>query len=65
MTQAEQKASELQAENMLLTSDINKMGSLAEISNKARDLGLVRTTQVVHLSEEVPVAVKAPNDTFR
>ena len=53
---AESRAVELEANNHLLTSQINKMGSLLEISTKANNLGFVRTTQVVHLKQEVPVA---------
>lgn len=56
--QLETEAAQLENENRILADEIGKMGSLSMISSKARDLGLVRTTQVFHLTPQVPVALK-------
>lgn len=54
----ELKIADLEQENRKLTEEINEVGSLAKISLQAAGLGLVRTSQVVHLVEQIPVALK-------
>jgi len=56
--QFENKAQFLEAENHLLMDQINQTGSLSIISSKAEQLGFVRTTRVVHLSTQLPVALR-------
>lgn len=56
--QLELKNSQLEEENRILSDEISKMGSLARISSEAKRIGLIKTTQVVHLPSEVPVALR-------
>lgn len=48
---------ELKEENTILAEEINKAGSLSRISQEAEKAGLVRTTQVLHLTPQIPVAL--------
>jgi len=56
--QLELQADQLEEENATLTAEINKIGSLAKITEEAQKLGLVKATQVLHLTPEIPVALK-------
>jgi cell division protein FtsL len=56
--QLELQAAQLEKENAAITAEINKIGSLARIAEEAQKLGLVKTTQVLHLTPEIPVALK-------
>jgi len=56
--QAEKIATIKEQENKFLVEEIGRMGSLARVSSSASQLGLVRTTQVLHLVPQVPVALK-------
>lgn len=54
----EEKSLVLEKANRQLNQEISQVGSLTSISLKATELGLVRTTQVLHLIPQVPVALK-------
>lgn len=54
----ENEADQLGQTRRILTEEINKLGSLSTISIQAEKLGLVRTTQVLHLAPQIPVALK-------
>jgi len=54
----ELKIDELNRKNQVLFQEIGDLGSLAKISSQASELGFVRTSQVVHLPLQVPVALK-------
>lgn len=56
--QAEKIASKKEQENRSLEGEIGRMGSLTSISSHAQSLGFVRTTQVLHLVPQIPVALK-------
>lgn len=56
--QLELQADQLEEENATLTAEINKIGSLARITEEAQKLGLVKATRVLHLTPEIPVALK-------
>ncbi len=56
--QAEKIAILKEQENKSLAEDIGRMGSLARVSSQAQSLGFVRTTQVLHLAPQIPVALK-------
>jgi len=58
LRQLEAKALQLERENRILMEEINNSGSLSEISLKAEKLGFVRTTAVLHLTPQLPVALK-------
>jgi len=54
----EEETERLKRANSVLAEQINRVGSLSEISAKAGELGLVRTSRVVHLTSQLPVALK-------
>lgn len=54
----EKKLSDLKEENKILTESLNKQISLSKISQKAEEMGFVRTTMVLHLKENEAVALK-------
>lgn len=56
--QLELKAAQLEKENAALTTEINKNGSLSRIAEEAQNLGLVKITKILHLTPEIPVALK-------
>ena len=58
LRQLEIKTVQLEQENRLLAEKISGSGSLARISLKAQELGFVRTTAVLHLTPQIPVALK-------
>lgn len=54
----ENKAIQLEQENLKMTETISQMGSLSKIFLKAEELGFVRANKVVHLTPQIPVALK-------
>lgn len=58
VSQYEKIATQLEAENLLMANEINQVGSLSKISLKAEELGFVRSSRVVHLLPQLPVAWK-------
>ena len=54
----EEKTLTLQETNQRLDQEINQMGSLSKISLQAESLGLVRTSQVLHLTPQAPIALE-------
>jgi cell division protein FtsL len=58
LRQVEERTSQLEQENKVLQGEINKDASLARIAQRAQDLGLVKTTTVLHLTPQIPVALK-------
>lgn len=54
----EKETSLLDEENRFLSEQISQIGSLSKISTMAEDLGLVRSTQVVHLTPQISVALR-------
>ena len=56
--QYEEKTLSLQRETQMLQEEISQVGGLSKISAAAQDLGLVRTSRVIHLTPQLPVAWK-------
>jgi len=54
----EARAKQLEKENQILEEKIKANGSLSKISSRAQELGLVKTTAVLHLTPQLPVALK-------
>jgi len=54
----EAKASRLEKENQILEEKIKASGSLSKISLRAKEFGFVKTTAVLHLTPQIPVALK-------
>jgi len=54
----EAKANQLERENQILEEEIQASGSLSKISLRAKELGFVKTTAVLHLTPQLPVALK-------
>jgi len=54
----EAKANQLERENQILEEEIKASGSLSKISLRAKELGFVKTTAVLHLTPQLPVALK-------
>ena len=54
----EARAKQLEKENQILEEKIKTNGSLSKISSRAQELGLVKTTAVLHLTPQLPVALK-------
>lgn len=59
--QLELEILELKQENFLLTEKISRAGSLSRITQEAKKLGMVRATQVLSLTPQVPVALETAN----
>lgn len=53
----EVKAAEVEQENVVLKEEISQIGSLTEISQKAKQLNLVRTSSILYLTSQIPVAL--------
>lgn len=51
------KADRIERENAFLEEEISKMGSLSEVSQKAQNLGLTRTSSILYLTSQIPVAL--------
>jgi len=58
LSSLEAKANQLEKENQILEEKIKESGSLSKISSRASELGLVKTTAVLHLTPQLPVALK-------
>ena len=58
MRQWEEKTTLLEQQNKILSEEINRMGSLARVNNEAKNLGLVKTTSVLYLTPQIPVALE-------
>lgn len=58
MRQLEEKSQKLEDQQRLLAEDINRMGSLSMIAEKAQAMGLVKVSDVLHLTSQVPVALE-------
>lgn len=58
MRQLEEKSQKLEDQKRLLAEDINRMGSLSMIAEKAQAMGLVKVSGVLHLTPQVPVALE-------
>jgi cell division protein FtsL len=56
LTEIDDRIKQLQSDDLILSQEIYKAGSLAEISDKAGKMGLVKTTRVLNLTPEVSVA---------
>jgi len=54
----EAKANQLEKENQVLEEEIKVSGSLSKISSRAKEFGFVKTTAVLHLTPQIPVALK-------
>lgn len=48
---------EVERADSVLNEEINKIGSLSRINEEAEKLGLVKASQVMHLTSQVPVAL--------
>lgn len=57
----ETKAFQIDQENTVLKEEISKMGSLSRISQEAKKLGLVRTSSILYLTSQIPVALGTSN----
>jgi len=53
----EVRASQIEQENAFLEEEISQKGSLSEVSQKAEQLGLVRTSSILYLTSQIPVAL--------
>ena len=54
----EARADQLEKENQVLEEEIKTSGSLSKISTRAQEFGFVKTTAVLHLTPQIPVALK-------
>lgn len=54
----ENKAVQLEQENLKMAEGISQVGSLSKISLRAEELGFVHANKVVHLTPQIPVALK-------
>ena len=54
----ENRAIELEQKNLKMAQEINRIGSLSKISLRAEELGFVPANKVVHLTPQIPVALK-------
>lgn len=55
--QLEARAIQVESANLLLEEEIAQTGSLTLLIQKAQKLGFVRTSQVIHLTPQLPVAL--------
>ena len=53
----EVRAEQIKTENNLLEEEISQMGALSRISQEAEELGLVRTSNILYLTSQIPVAL--------
>lgn len=56
--QYERQIAQFEQEKKILEEEISKIGSLSRISSGAERLGFARSTQVVHLTPQIPMALK-------
>ncbi len=57
VAELEVRAAQIEAENNLLEEEISQMGALSRVSQEAEKLGLVRTSNVLYLTSQIPVAL--------
>lgn len=57
VAELEVRAAQIEAENNLLEEEISQMGALSRVSQEAAKLGLVRTSSVLYLTSQIPVAL--------
>lgn len=55
--QFEIRTVQIEQENSLLKEKIGQMGALSRISQEAKKLGLVRTSKILYLTSQIPVAL--------
>jgi hypothetical protein len=55
--QLEQEATLLEKENKVLAEKISQFGSLRSVAVEAQKLGMKKTSQVINLTPQVPVAL--------
>lgn len=55
------KTSKIEKENALLREEITQIGSLTAVSQKAEQLSLVRTSSILYLTSQIPVALGTPS----
>jgi cell division protein FtsL len=53
----EVRADQIKEENALLEEEVGQMGSLSRVSREAEKLGLVRTSSILYLTSQIPVAL--------
>jgi len=53
----ENRAAQVEQKNTYIKEEISQMGSLTAVSQKAEQLGLVRTSSVLYLTSQIPVAL--------
>lgn len=53
----EVRAGQIKEENNLLEEEISQMGALSRVSQEAEKLGLVRTSNILYLTSQIPVAL--------
>lgn len=51
------RAVQIGQENTRLKEEINQTGSLTEVSQRAEQLGLTRTSNILYLTSQIPVAL--------
>jgi len=56
--QLEEETYRLEKESRFLNEQISQVASLNKIAVKAEDLGLIRTTHVIHLTPQISVALR-------
>lgn len=59
------KANRLEQENALLKEELSKMRALSRISQEAKRLGLVRISNILYLTSQIPVALGTSNVPLR
>jgi cell division protein FtsL len=57
LRQLESQCQRLELANSGLMTEVSKIGSLSRINQEAQELGLVKVSQVMHFSPQVPVAL--------
>lgn len=51
------RAVQIKEENNLLEEEVSQMGALSRVSQEAEKLGLVRASNVLYLTSQIPVAL--------
>jgi len=51
------RASQIDQENAFLEEEISQKGALTAVSQKAEQLGLVRTSSILYFTSQIPVAL--------
>lgn len=57
LNELENQASQVQKEIRLLEEEVNQMGSLSVVSQKAELLGMEKTQKIIYLRPQLPVAL--------